>query len=229
MTAPATDSSPGRPSGATRPAPAADGPSPAPAWFSRAAALGAAAAIAGNALVFAAPARVAPELVSYPLSAGVFGWGQLFFALTQALMTLGIVALVRSGAAGGSRLARAGGIAAVAGFALTVPGELVLILVARQPSESTAVDAASSVFGLGVLLADIGLILFGAVALRQRHWPRPWAGLPMVVGIFQLLVVTPVSLGAGFGSAASLVVIAVLDLLLVALAVLTLRAARRAD
>src|SRR5207237_4118535 len=92
-------------------------------------------------------------------------------------------------------------------------GELVLALVAAAPLDSAQANAASSVFGLAVLLADSGLVLLGVAALRDGMWPRRWAALLAALGLFQLLVVTPVVLGAGFASDAAFVVITVQDLL----------------
>jgi hypothetical protein len=121
--------------------------------------------------------------------------------------------LVRSGIAEPGRRARVGARLAVAGFVLTIPGELVLALVADAATDSGRASAASSVFGVGVLLADLGLILFGISALRAAVWPRSWAALPLALGIFQLVVVTPVALGAGFASVAAFLVITAQDLL----------------
>lgn len=175
---------------------------------------GAIFAIAGNAVVLAAHPSAPSDVVSYPLSAHDFRLGQIFFALTQALMALGIVALARSGVAGRGRQARAGAYLAVVGYAITIPGELVLAFVATDLSDSGRASAASSVFGIGVLLAAVGLILFGSAALRAAVWPKCWAALPVVLGVFQLLVVTPVAMAAGFASVAAFVAITVQDLLL---------------
>ena len=174
---------------------------------------GALLAIAGNAVVLAAQPNAPAHVVSYPLSPHDFRLGQVFFAFTQALTALGIVALVRSGIAGPGRRARVGARLAVAGFLLTIPGELVLALVADAATDSGRASAASSVFGIGVLLADLGLILFGVSALRAAVWPRSWAALPLALGVFQLVVVTPVALGAGFASVAAFLVITAQDLL----------------
>ena len=179
-----------------------------------AAGVGAALAIIGNALILGADPVVASDIVSYPLSANAFRLGQVFFTLTQALMAAGIVALVGSRMAGAGWRARLGGGLAVLGFVVTIPGELVLAFVATQAIDSNAANAASSVFGIGMLLADIGLILFGVDALRARTWPRPWSTLPITLGMFQLLVVTPVVLGAGFASVGAFVVITLQDLLI---------------
>lgn len=175
---------------------------------------GALLAIAGNAIILVAHPNAPTHTVSYPLSPHDFRLGQIFFAVTQALMTVGIIALVRSGIAEPGRRARVGARLAVAGFLLTIPGELVLVLVADAATDSGRASAASSVFGIAVLLADLGLILFGISALRATAWPRHWAALPLALGVFQLVVVTPVALGGGFASPAAFVVITVQDLLL---------------
>jgi hypothetical protein len=132
---------------------------------------GSALAIAGNAVVLVANPVVSDDRVSYPLSTHAFQLGQIFFALTQALMAWGILALVGSGIAAPGRVARVWGGLAVVGMLLTVPGELALIPVAASHVDAGATAAASMVFGLGVLLADVGLIGFGVMALRLRRWP----------------------------------------------------------
>jgi hypothetical protein len=58
----------------------------------------------------------------------------------------------------------------VTGMLLTVPGELVLILVRRAAADASSVDTASGVFGLGALLADVGLADIGVMAVRQCQW-----------------------------------------------------------
>ncbi len=153
------------------------------------------------------------DKLSWPLSPHDYVFMQLFFAFTQLLMAAGIFGLTRSGAVRPGRAARVLGTLAVTGMALTVPGELVLILVRGDNADASAVSTLSGVFGLGVLLADVGLIGLGILALRQRRWSRGWAALPLALGAFQLIVVTPVSLTAGFTSVASNVAIGVADVM----------------
>lgn len=178
-----------------------------------AAVAGAALAIIGNAALFAVDPSVPDDKLSWPLSPHSYVFMQLFFALTQALMAVGLTGLVRSDVVRPGRLARAFGGLTVTGMALTVPGELVLILARGDDAAAGAVSALSSVFGLGVVLADIGLIGLGILAVRQRRWTPPWAAFPLVLGIFQLFIVTPVSISQGFTSVASNVVIGISDLL----------------
>jgi hypothetical protein len=221
--------------------------------------VGAALAITGNAIVLGADARVPSDRVSYPLSSTTFSWLQAWFALAQALMTVGVFALVRSGLVAPGRAGSAFAALATVGMALTAPGELVLIAVADSKTDSSGASTASSVYGLAVLLASAGLIGYGVLALRQRSRsvapsalspasdpgrlarpvtlaallsangpgrrarPVPLAALPLVLGVFQVAVVTPVSLAAGFASTASFVVIALADLLVAAIGVQLVR------
>ena len=177
-----------------------------------AAIIGAVLAIVGNAVLFVVPPAVPTTMLSWPLSPSAYVWMQLFFAVTQLLMAAGVFGLTRSDIVRPGRAARLLGTLAVTGMALTVIGELVLIFVRDDLSDASAVSMLSGVFGLGVLLADVGLIGLGILALRQRCWPRAWAALPLALGVFQLVVVTPVSLAQGFTSVASNVVIGIADL-----------------
>jgi hypothetical protein len=187
---------------------------------------GALLAIAGDAVVLASSPSVARDRVSYPLTTHAFQVGQLFFALTQALVAVGIVALVRSDAVRPGRAASVFGRLAIAGIVLTVPGELALIPVASANVDGAAASAASTVYGIAVLLTDIGLIGFGVLAVRQRRWPAGWRLLPLLLGLFQLLITTPVALAAGFASAAAFVVIALCDLLVAAVGLALVREPR---
>jgi hypothetical protein len=179
----------------------------------QAAIAGALLAIAGNALLLAATPTVPHDQVSYPQSTRAFQVGQVFFALTQALMAAGVITLVRSRAVRPNRARRVFGWLAGAGIVLTVPGELLLIPVAGASVDSGPATAATTFYGLAVLLTDAGLIGFGILALRHRRWPAGRRLLPLTLGLFQLLVVTPVALSADFASIAAFVVIAVADLL----------------
>jgi hypothetical protein len=170
---------------------------------------GAVLAIAGNtALLFVTPA-VAEDYLSYPVTAGTFRWMQVFFAVTQALMAYGVYTLVRPAT---ERRTRVFSILATCGFALTVPGELVLIPLARNQFDDPAVNAASAVFGLGLLLADLGLIAYGATTLRRL--PAPLPALALGFGAFQLLVVTPMIFTTGFTSIPTYAAITVANLLM---------------
>ena len=196
-------------------------------FYGLAAITGAVSAIVGNAALFAVDPVVPKHELSWPLSAHDYVFMQIFFAFTQLLMAAAVVGLIRSNIVARGRAACIFGRLAVVGMSLTVPGELVLILVRRDDANASAVNNVSGVFGLGVLLADIGLIGIGGLALRQRRWHWAWAALPLTLGVFQLLVVTPVSFAAGFTSVVSNVVIGVADALTALIGVRLLSAPMR--
>jgi hypothetical protein len=77
-----------------------------------------------------------------------------------------------------------------------------------------------------VLLADVGLIGLGVLALRRRRGPARLAAIALALGSFQLVVVTPVSLSLGFASTASFVVITAADLLTMLLGAALVRQAQ---
>lgn len=60
---------------------------------------------------------------------------------------------------------------------------------------------------------------YGVAALRTRLQPAGWAALPLVLGAFQLLVVTPLAIGVGFTSVLTYTAMALADLLVVAIGV----------
>jgi hypothetical protein len=179
----------------------------------QAAIAGALLAVAGNALLLAATPAVPQNQISYPQSMHSFQLGQVFFALTQALMAVGVIALARSRAVRPGRARRVFGWLAGSGIALTVPGELLLIPVAGSSVDSGPASAATTFYGVAVLLTDAGFIGFGILALRHRRWPAGWRLLPLTLGLFQLMVVTPVALSASFANIATFVVITIADLL----------------
>jgi hypothetical protein len=200
----------------------------APEWTRRAGRAGTAGAllaIAGNAAVLAADPAAPAGIVSYPLSPGAFAWGQLFFAATQALIALTVGVLAARCAQDTGRAGHVAAIVAIVGYALTVPGELVLALVASQPTDSAEASAASSVFGLGLLVGSLALVVVGIVAARAGS-QRGLGALAATLGAVQILVVTPVVLSQGFGGLPAFAIITLADLLVAAIGVrltLTLR------
>jgi hypothetical protein len=108
-------------------------------------------------------------------------------------------------------------------MALTVPGELLLITAAGSTNDSTAASLVSAIYGVIVFVVDVGLIGYGVLALRQRAHPALLAVLPVALGLFHLLVLTPVSVAVGFASDASFAAFVVSYLLNATIAVALLR------
>lgn len=192
-------------------------------WTGQAAVAGGLLAVAGNLALLVIPESVPEGMLSHPLSPAAFSAWQVMFALTQALMTCGILGLVASRSGGDGGFARWTGRAAVLGWAITPLGELALIPVADAAADADSVAAASSVFGVGLLIGNVALALHGIGVLRTGRWPWPAAALPLGIALVLLLVVTPVSFALGFASLASVAVIVLADLLVVALGVALVR------
>ena len=95
----------------------------------------------------------------------------------------------------GGRLARTGTVAAFAGCALLIAGnvaEFWLVLAQSKPSANAAYQSGAEevwigseigwmLFLLGFLILSIGLVLFGVAAIRANELPR-WRALPLMVG-----------------------------------------------
>jgi hypothetical protein len=179
---------------------------------------GAMLAIAGNAAVLAADPAAPAGTVSYPLSPGTFAWGQVFFAATQALIVLAVGVLAARCAQDTGRAGHVAAIVAIVGYALTVPGELVLAAVASRPTDSAEASAASSVFGLGLAVGSLALVVVGIVATRAGS-QRGLGALAATLGAVQILIVTPVVLSQGFASLPAFAVLTLADLLVAAIGV----------
>ena len=188
-----------------------------------AALVGAAVAIVLNAIVMFAPAAGKPGLVAYPQAVDDYRSGQIVFAATQLLMGIGLFAMIRCRRAPLSGMGRVGGWLAIVGWAITVPGEIIIGVVADQSVDSDAATVATTVYGVGVLLADIGLILFGIAVIRSRSWWLSWRPLPLILGVVQLVVVTPVLLVIGFIGVPAFAVLVVQDVLVALIGVALLR------
>jgi hypothetical protein len=124
-----------------------------------------------------------------------------------------MVALVRSEVVRPGRIVRVLGRLAIIGTVRTVPGELVLIPVAGSNIDAASTTAPSTLYGVAVLLADIGLIGVRRPGIAATSVASRVEVLPLLLGLFQLLVVTRVLLVAGFASTAAFVVITISDLL----------------
>ena len=112
---------------------------------------GALIAMTANALSAQADPAVAEDITSYPLSTSVFVVAQILFALTQAMMLMGVLGLVRAHAIGRTTLATIGAWLAVIGIGLTVPGELGFGIIASSETDSTSAMIVSTFFGLATL------------------------------------------------------------------------------
>jgi hypothetical protein len=126
--------------------------------------------------------------VVYALGCAASGWDPSLGWLLQAVIHLGelaaVAALAWSGAVGDSRPGRGGLALAVAGQLLMAVAEVVY---------PHAHNLADTLFSIAPLLTGAGLITAGIVIRRRRR--SSW--LPLVLGLYTVIVLIPVMIGSG--------------------------------
>lgn len=152
--------------------------------------LGGLAAILGGALWIAV--RVLVLLEPPPFSYDAYN---RMFVAPLLLLLVGLSGLSVRRAGGHGRLARTGTVAALAGCALLIAGNVVefwLVLVQSKPNANAAYQSGAEevwigseigwiLFLLGFLILSIGLVIFGVATVRADELPR-WRALPLMVG-----------------------------------------------
>jgi len=151
------------------------------------------AATAGSGLVIQAvvqPAStVSDEMWSYPWSSDALVPVSLLFACFHLLVFFGVLGFARSGLAGTSRIAWVGTLLALVGTALFFVGELASIPISDQRMDDPGPMMVGGIFGSGVLLTAVGLLLAGLATLRAGRW-RDWRRfVPMAAGIWTTVLV----------------------------------------
>ena len=109
-------------------------------------------------------------------------WVPVLNAVSHFLLLLGVVGLVRSGAAGRGRLA-------TSGLGLTLVGLFVQIV--AEFGWLAGTSAVGALYGLSTLAITVGLILTGVAMLSNRRWTG-WHRLTLFAcGLYVPLVVGP--------------------------------------
>jgi hypothetical protein len=120
----------------------------------------------------------------------------------HALVLVGLTGLARSGAAGTGRAARIGITTALIGTAVLPIAEFASIPIAGQRAGETGAMLVGGLFGIGNLIAAIGLITAGVATLRARRWSGWRRFSPLATGLILTVVLglalTP-ALAAGVG------------------------------
>jgi hypothetical protein len=115
-------------------------------------------------------------------------WGYLLQALGHLGELAAVIALALCGATGTGLLGRIGLGAAALGELLLVVAELVF------PS---APDLGDQLFMIAPLLSGIGMVLAGIAVLRAGRWSGWHRFVPFAVGVWVLVVMTPVLIASG--------------------------------
>jgi hypothetical protein len=136
------------------------------------------------------------------------GWDPVWMAYVRALIHLaeagGILALGLAGLAGEGVLGRLG-------VGLAVLGSLVLAV--AEGVDPANDDVGTVLFAIGPLAAAAGLVLAGVAVLRARRIPGPARLLPLVLGVYIVVVLMPTIIVTGGPPApAALLVLAVLEI-----------------
>jgi hypothetical protein len=120
---------------------------------------------------------------------GPFVTFSVFSTALHLLVAVGLVAFGASGVAGGSRLARGGVAAAVAGTLLLAVGEVASIPISDALVDDGSAQAVGAVFGLGSVLSAAGLLVLGWTTLRAGVWTDWRRFTPLVAGIWTTALV----------------------------------------
>ncbi len=134
---------------------------------------------------------------SYPLTAGAFVVIQLWFAVQHLGLLAGQHALWTSGALGASRPARIGHLTALAGMALLTVTEVLAISAASSPYPSDRTDLLDVSYGVASLAIGGGFVIAGVTGLRARTRRGLLRWLPLALGIWVFVPMTPMIM-AGF-------------------------------
>jgi hypothetical protein len=132
---------------------------------------------------------VSDEMWSYPWPSDTFVPVTLLFAGFHLLVFLGVLGFARAGLAGPGRSARVGSVLAMVGTAVFFMAELASIPINDQRMDDAGPMIVGGIFGLGVLLTAVGLLLAGRTTLRAGHW-RDWRRfVPLAAGIWTTALV----------------------------------------
>jgi hypothetical protein len=126
---------------------------------------------------------------SYPWATGPFVAVSLLYIVFHLLVVVGLVSFGRSGVAGTTRAARSGVALAVAGTLVLAAGELASLPIRDALVDDTSAAGVGAVFGLGVVLSAIGLLLTGKATLSARIWHGWRRYTPLVAGIWTTVLV----------------------------------------
>jgi hypothetical protein len=129
---------------------------------------------------------------SYPWTPSAAQLLQIIWTVCSALVLVGVIALARSGLAGDSRLARIGVRTTVAAMALLVPAQASFIFVAHEATSSTASSVLAAIATIVAVISGVGFSLTGIATLHAGRWRGPGRYLPLVCGLFVLVVLLPV-------------------------------------
>jgi hypothetical protein len=129
---------------------------------------------------------VSDEMWSYPLTGAALVPVSILYAGFHLLVFLGMLAIMR---AVSSRAGRIGAMVAAAGTLILFFAELASIPIKDQRLDDTAPQVIGGVFGLGVALTAIGLLVAGVAVTRSGEWTGWRRYVLLGAGIWSLVMI----------------------------------------
>ncbi|WP_112237666.1 hypothetical protein [Kribbella monticola] len=127
---------------------------------------------------------VSNEMWSYPWSSDALTPVSIVFAGMHLLVLLGMFAFARS-----LRRGRAGARLALVGTFLLFLAEFASIPFADQRMDETGPQVVGGLFGLGVAVTAIGLLVAGVAVLRSGEWHGWQRYAPVGAGVWSLFMI----------------------------------------
>jgi hypothetical protein len=142
-------------------------------------------------VLLAWPPQVPPGPLSFPFTTDGFLVVQGWFFVHHFGLLAALVALARSGALGGGRVARIGAWVAVAGMVVLTGAELFAMRFAAWDAKAANEGSMGVTYGIACTVIGVGMIGAGIGVLRAGVWSgwRRW--VPLAIGLSVFLVVTP--------------------------------------
>lgn len=147
-------------------------------------------AASGIYLLLVSPS-VPDDVFSYPLDSGAFAAIQTWFFVQHLGLVAGIAGLWAIGAAGPSRWARWGLVAAVVGMLMLAVTELWAITKGDATYPSAETDPLDAAYGVTSFLCGLGLVVAGIAVARAGRWTAWRRWVPLATGVWVFVPMTP--------------------------------------
>lgn len=146
---------------------------------------------ASGVVLAVAPAAVADDRYSYPMTAGVFVAAQCWFAVQHLGLWAGIVGLGRSTA----QAPRGAVGLAGAGMLLLAATELAAIAAARSAYPGPGTGVLDALYGVSMIAVGAGLVWAGIIVARRGGWTGRRRWLPLALGVWVFVPMLPALFG----------------------------------
>jgi len=137
------------------------------------------------------PPSVSSNWYSYPYTPAGFLVAQFVFILNHLLLLVGMLGLVRSGAAGRGLLGHVGLWISAVGWATLTLCEVRAMTLATSPYPSPETDFLDIWFGVASILIGISLTLAGVAVARAGEWAGWRRFVVLICGVAVFIIVIP--------------------------------------